>query len=301
MSDSNLGPLRTIVVATDFSFAAEDAIEHAARLATASGAALHVVHVAVPGEEDQETESLPSWDTDFVSHLQQREARMRYLVFGVPRATCEVRHGLAADVLLEEATNRGADLIVLGANGCAHRGRRPLGRTARQVIAHAPCAVLVVHAGDRIGDGRPRRVLVTTDFSAGARAATECAMEMLHLGDAVTLVLVHARASGAEPGEALGGTSLVGRRDDSAALLEREAAALRVAGAEPRTELLDGSPAESVVARARTFDADLIVAGTAGLTGIAHLIFGSTAEHIVETAPCPVFVVPDSAVRHLAH
>jgi len=35
----------------------------------------------------------------------------------------------------------------------------------------------------------------------------------------------------------------------------------------------------------------LIVLGTQGLTGLAHLLIGSTAERVVRHAPCPVMVV----------
>ena len=39
-------------------------------------------------------------------------------------------------------------------------------------------------------------------------------------------------------------------------------------------------------------DVDLIVTSTHGLTGFAHILIGSTAEHVVRYAKCPVLVVP---------
>ena len=48
---------------------------------------------------------------------------------------------------------------------------------------------------------------------------------------------------------------------------------------------------------------DLIIAGTQGRGGVAHLLMGSVAERVVRTAPCPVltvrhpeheFVIPDA-------
>ncbi len=36
---------------------------------------------------------------------------------------------------------------------------------------------------------------------------------------------------------------------------------------------------------------DLIVMGTHGRTGVAHLLLGSVAERLVRTAPCPVLTV----------
>lgn len=51
-----------------------------------------------------------------------------------------------------------------------------------------------------------------------------------------------------------------------------------------------GYPADVILAYAREIDADLIVLGTHGRTGLAHLLLGSVAERVVQRAPCPVLV-----------
>jgi nucleotide-binding universal stress UspA family protein len=58
-----------------------------------------------------------------------------------------------------------------------------------------------------------------------------------------------------------------------------------------RAVALVGGPATEVVALARKEDADLIIVGTHGRTGIAHAFLGSVAERIVRTAGCPTLVV----------
>ena len=50
-----------------------------------------------------------------------------------------------------------------------------------------------------------------------------------------------------------------------------------------------GPPAERILEAAR--DCDLIVMGTHGRTGIAHLVMGSIAEKVTRRAPCPVLTV----------
>ena len=52
-----------------------------------------------------------------------------------------------------------------------------------------------------------------------------------------------------------------------------------------------GLPAHEIVEAAKESDTDLIVIATHGYTGWKHFCIGSTAEHVVRTAPCPVFVV----------
>ena len=50
-------------------------------------------------------------------------------------------------------------------------------------------------------------------------------------------------------------------------------------------------PADVIVEYAKGFAIDLIVTGTHGRSGAAHLLMGSVAERVVRTAPCPVLTV----------
>jgi nucleotide-binding universal stress UspA family protein len=52
-----------------------------------------------------------------------------------------------------------------------------------------------------------------------------------------------------------------------------------------------GDPLRQVVEYARDESVDLIVLGTHGRSGVAHLFLGSVAERVVRTAPCPVLTV----------
>jgi nucleotide-binding universal stress UspA family protein len=66
-----------------------------------------------------------------------------------------------------------------------------------------------------------------------------------------------------------------------------------------------GIPAEAIIDYAGATGTSLIVMGTHGRTGLAHLLMGSVAEQVVRTAPCPVLTVrqvamADDAVAHLA-
>ena len=58
-----------------------------------------------------------------------------------------------------------------------------------------------------------------------------------------------------------------------------------------RTTVTTGDPRAEILTYAQAENVDLIVMGTRGRTGPAHLIFGSVAEHIVRNAPCAVLTV----------
>ena len=52
-----------------------------------------------------------------------------------------------------------------------------------------------------------------------------------------------------------------------------------------------GSPEREIVDGAREYASDLIIIATHGRTGLARVFLGSTTEHVVRQAPCPVLVV----------
>ncbi len=58
-----------------------------------------------------------------------------------------------------------------------------------------------------------------------------------------------------------------------------------------------GYPFDEIVAMADHFEVDLIVIGSHGCSGIARLLVGSTAERVVEHAPCPVLVVKERRTK----
>ena len=86
-----------------------------------------------------------------------------------------------------------------------------------------------------------------------------------------------------------------GRTAFASTLEGRELEALmnlaRSFGIRVRGRLESGSPARAILRVASDDHYDLIVMGTHGRTGMAHLLFGSVAEEIVRSAPCPVLTV----------
>ena len=63
-----------------------------------------------------------------------------------------------------------------------------------------------------------------------------------------------------------------------------------------QTEVGVRAPFTEIIRFAKDKDIDLIVMGTHGHTGLAHVLLGSVAEKVVRKAPCPVLTV-----RHPEH
>jgi nucleotide-binding universal stress UspA family protein len=74
-------------------------------------------------------------------------------------------------------------------------------------------------------------------------------------------------------------------------LAEGAQTSLRDAGLAAESRVLQGDPREVLVDVARAESADLVVVGSHGRTGLAKLVLGSVAAHVVGHAPCSVMVV----------
>jgi nucleotide-binding universal stress UspA family protein len=74
-------------------------------------------------------------------------------------------------------------------------------------------------------------------------------------------------------------------------LVSRGERLLKDAGLQTEARVLRGDPREALVDAARNEGADLLVVGSHGRTGLAKLLMGSVAAHVVAHAPCSVLVV----------
>lgn len=140
-----------------------------------------------------------------------------------------------------------------------------------------------------------KRVLVPVDFSEPSKSALQYAQSLgKQLGAALTLIHV------VEPFWYPHDWDYVPGFEGKIGTEAREKEARkRLAGL--ATELVDssvptepcvrvGTPWNEIVSAAENLDADLIIIGTHGRTGLKHVVMGSTAERVVRHAHCPVLV-----------
>ncbi len=78
---------------------------------------------------------------------------------------------------------------------------------------------------------------------------------------------------------------------EAEAVLDRALQEVGVLPNPPRTEILEGPPAEAILRVAETRHCDLIVMGTRGLGQLRGLLLGSQSQKVVSLAPCPVLLV----------
>jgi nucleotide-binding universal stress UspA family protein len=142
---------QNVVVGTDGSVTAERAVRHAAVLAADNEARLVIVTAYEPqGDTLAETTAAPKELRWMLTDRSQAEGLARHGAelardAGALRISVQAIPGSPGDVLLEAATDFGADCIVVGSKGLTSHAHFVLGSVASSVAHHAPCDVLIVH------------------------------------------------------------------------------------------------------------------------------------------------------------
>jgi nucleotide-binding universal stress UspA family protein len=137
-------------------------------------------------------------------------------------------------------------------------------------------------------------ILTTTDFSPESLKGVRYAAFLAEFFSA-DLTVLHA----IEPSPAFSGfESVVLARDDADLVGFARAELAKLVQSEIKTRdgvshiVASGKAFDQIVNFARKTKADLIVLSTHGFTGVKRVIMGSTAEHVVRHATCPVLTVP---------
>jgi nucleotide-binding universal stress UspA family protein len=142
---------RAIVVGTDGSDTASEAVRQATQLARTTGATLELVSAYEPVSGPRLREEAHQVPPDLQWMINPREdvdaalsaAAAQAEAAGV-EARIYARQGDPADAILDVAEEQGADLIVVGNKGMTGAKRFLLGSVPNKISHHAPCSVLII-------------------------------------------------------------------------------------------------------------------------------------------------------------
>ena len=302
--------IQRILCPTDFSEFSRRALDHALRLAGWYHSTVALLHVR---ESVPLTAASAAGSGAVASAKITPEARQRILDQMKSLAangaapgtefTFELVEGPVADAIVSQAVYGLADLIVLGTHGRSGFERLVLGSVAEKVLRKAACPVLTVPPAT--GDVVPaspmfRRILCATDFSDGSRHALDYALSLAQEAHAHVSVLHTIEVPPAledDTREAMGSGPHSLREYLAAAEHERRA---RLTDAIPDdvrragmadTVLTTGRAYREILRVASERAIDLIVMGIHGRHPADLLFFGSTAQHVVRRAACPVLTL----------
>jgi nucleotide-binding universal stress UspA family protein len=142
---------KRIVVGTDGSDTASEAVRQAIELAQPLGADLDIVSAFEPVPRDRLREEAAEIPGDIAYAVGPREDVNVVLEAAAGRASevgleanTHPREGDPADAILDVAEEIGADLVIVGNKGVTGARRFLLGSVPNKISHHAPCSVLIV-------------------------------------------------------------------------------------------------------------------------------------------------------------
>lgn len=296
--------MKHILCPVDFSEYSHRALAHAVALAKWYEAELTVLHIApilqapiapVGSGATVGRTLMPPTRDDIIAELRRSLDLVDAAGIQVHPVAQE---GETARKVLEHAKAIGADLVVMGTHGRSGIDGLLLGSITAKVVWAAPCPVLTVPslaAAESSGQVLFKKILCAMDFSPSSLAALTFA---LSLGQEANgrVTLLHVIESFAEVEPRIYARFNVPEYREHLESDARE----RLRGLVPEEarawcdidEVVSGSKAYQGILRVATASkADLIVMGAQGRGGFDLMLFGSTTEHVLRQAACPVLTV----------
>ncbi|MBI4954403.1 MAG: universal stress protein [Myxococcales bacterium] len=285
-----LGP---VLVASDLSETADEAVRQAHGWARRTGRPLSVLHVMpnpvpiaplAPQDAMEALERAPEVESQVLDLLEQRVGRVTGR--GPGRFAIALQRGGAAELILAEAERVGA-LLVIAPSRKSSLEAAIVGSVAEAVLEQTRVPVLLARLSP---DGGP--VLAATDLTDDAEpvmlsAATEAAQRGGKLLLAHSLEVAHPVTSAFDPSNSLSSEALASLRAGCKEALSAALGRLE-AGGEPL--VLEGPPQRTLVEAARTHGASLVVIGAHRGARLGRL--GNVARAVARGASCSVLILP---------
>ncbi len=204
------------------------------------------------------------------------------------RIEVDVLRGRPADAILEDAATFQADLLVLGTRGHGSVASLVLGSVSAEVVDRSPVPVLVAR------QPAISRVLFAIDRSPGARDAEDILRTWpIFDGLAIRVVSVDSASPTWSEGIELESRVVDASAGDPATHLEfaqQGAARLIAAGREADGVQRVGEPAPAIIRAAEQWNANLVVLGSSGRSGLSRRLLGSVARHVLHGTHASVLI-----------
>ena len=218
----------------------------------------------------------------------QRLDVTRQVASRLPGTTCELLSGDVLDSILDLASSRGCDLILLGHKLQARR-RRSL---ARRLAMKAPCSVWMVPDGSR---ATIERVLVPVDFSPRSADSLGVATSLCEAAGLDECLALHVYFNDAAVTFDEFEEILVENAGQAFGIFT---APVDLRGVFARPVFVEASNvAQTILRVASEQESDLIVMGTRGRSASATVLLGSETEQALMRATVPVLAVKHFGAR----
>ena len=291
---------KNIIVGIDFTPSCRNALREAARRASLDQASLTAIHAM---DEFLTHELKKALFTDEAGIRADWQARLRKFVdesdVGAAHVKSEVRIGHPFTELMDACKGHSADLLIMGAKG-SKGGAHRIGTIAARCVRKAPIDVMVVRED---AQGPFKHVVACVDFSENSAKAVQSALHIA-VQDRADMDCLYVYQSALALSLDYGGYAppLPSGPDEDALKswqsdLDKFVEPLVRSKGDVKVRTLVKERVnirETILDHVAESKADIVVLGTRGKTGLRELLIGTTAEKIVQHAPCSILAVkPD--------
>ncbi len=276
--------MKKILIPTDFSAEADNAVKIASYIAKKSGAEIHLLHVmdVSMGGSFNTTGEVATQGIDmdqlFVLKLMEvNKKRMHALAdqFGADgiQATYEIQVGHVFNTIIAQVEEKGIDLIVMGTKGSTGFTELLVGSNTEKIVRFASCPVLSVR--NVLADFKVEDIVFASTFENDQLVAVSKLKRFQQLfGAKIHMVYINV------PNNFVNSRVIKQRMTEFAQKYQLTDYDFTIYN--------DSSEEEGIIHFADETGADLITVATHGRSGLAHLLSGSIAEDIVNHANRPV-------------
>jgi nucleotide-binding universal stress UspA family protein len=266
-----------LLLATDGSKFSEGAIREVINLAKICSSKIYAVSVVEINPEfmAQAPQLVEKYEKETRQHLESVKSRA-----SKEGLDCEVIVHEGEEpyqYIIDEAAKKQAEMIIMGRYGRTGLKRLLMGSVTARVIGHSPCKVMVIPETAKVSY---KNILIATD---GSKYSDAAALEAISIAKRCgsDLIAISVATKDKNLPSAKKSVEKISR------IAEKE-------GLKAKTLTLRGIPYNVIVETAGKKNADIIVVGSHGRTGLDRLLMGSVTERVIGHANCEVLVVKRS-------
>lgn len=275
------GRFKNILLATECSEFSRSAEDLAASLAVQFGGRVTAMTMVVSNSEFESVASGLLQEREMEGMLRLTEVKDRISSQGV-NCELQVRRGVYPhEEIIDAVVETGADLVVMGRRGRRGLARFMVGDATARVVAKSPCKVLVVPRGCAMWT---KTIFLATD---GSRYSDRAGVTATILAKKSGLPL---RVVSVVEDKSRKNRYAVAQESVDRVLAHAQSEGVNVTG-----DVVEGHPIVDTIATAvKECQADLVVGGSHGRTGMERVFLGSVMERLIGRVSCPVLAIKGS-------
>lgn len=270
--------MKTILVPTDFSKRADEALNFALQFAEKVNGKIVLMHVLdFPSGSFNTTGEINAIDPEIIYHgefIKGVHKRLEEIKISLDKEVeTKIKYGNPYISISTEIAEEDVDYIIMGSNGASGLKEVFIGSVAEKVIRNADCPVIVIKGPSQLSE--MKSFVFASDLSEEQDFIAKKAKDMQELLD-LNMHLITVKTPH-------------NLRREFDTLKKMKAFAERNALARYSTSTVDADYSdEGIVEYAEEVGAGMIIMGTHGRTGLAHIFGGSRAEDVANESTIPV-------------